>query len=105
MTFEIDPQGVKDLEALMELVATGASRPARLLAGVLRDAGDRDQPGRHLRAVQAIATVRVAVVGLQRLPLSHRQDYFVNSQHLNAKGAALFSRQFADTSPICSRRR
>ncbi len=97
VTFEIEPQGIKDLEALLDLCKAERIPVLLVYSPVYYE-------------MQAIETNRSAIFDRFRaiaqrydVPLwdysasrlSQSREYFVNSQHLNAAGADLFSREFA----------
>jgi hypothetical protein len=98
VAFDIEPQGVKDFEALLDLCrAQGipvllAYSPVYIEMQALET--NRDAIFERFRTIAA--RYDVPLWDYSSSPLSQSHDNFVNSQHLNASGAARFSQTFAE---------
>jgi hypothetical protein len=94
--FKIEPQGVRDFEELMGLCKELDIPVLLVYSPVYYEMQDleinRDQIfGRFKDVAQRYGA---QLWDYRRSPISFRKDYFVNSEHLNADGAAVFSAEF-----------
>jgi hypothetical protein len=95
--FDIEPEGVRDVEELLQLCRAERIRVLLVYSPVYYE-------------MQALETNRAEIVGrfgelserygatfwdYSRSPVSYNKDYFVNSEHLNAEGAQAFSTELA----------
>jgi hypothetical protein len=94
--FKIEPQGVRDFEALMGLCKELGIPVLLVYSPVYYEMQDleinRDEIFGRFKDVSR--RYGAALWDYRRSPISFRIDYFVNSQHLNAEGAAVFSADF-----------
>ncbi len=98
VTFDIEPQGVKDLEALLELSRAQGIPVLLVYSPVYTEmqALETNRAAIFERFRTIAARYGVPLWDYSSSSLSQSHDNFVNSQHLNASGAARFSQQFAD---------
>jgi hypothetical protein len=91
--FEIEPEGVRAFDEFMKLCRDLEIRVLLVYSPVYYEMqaleNNRDEIfGRFNEIAQRYDA---ALLDYSRSPISFRKDYFVNSEHLNAEGAAAFS--------------
>jgi hypothetical protein len=95
--FEIEPEGVRGFEELMGLCKDLGIRVLLVYSPVYYEMqaleNNRNEIFRRFREIAQ--RYDAALWDYSRSPISFGKDYFVNSQHLNAEGAAAFSADFA----------
>jgi hypothetical protein len=96
--FKIEPQGVRDFEALMGLCKELGIPVLLVYSPVYYEMQDLEVNRDEIfgRFKDVARRYGAALWDYRRSPISFRMGYFVNSQHLNAEGAAVFSTEFGD---------
>jgi hypothetical protein len=95
--FEIEPEGVRVFEELMRLCKDQGIRVLLVYSPVYYEMQaletNREEIFRRFKDIAQ--RYDVPFWDYSRSPISFRKEYFVNSEHLNAKGAAVFSADLA----------
>jgi len=96
--FEVEPEGVREMEALLELCRERRISVLLVYSPEYRDmqAMTRNRAEIFARFGQLGERFAAPLWDFSDSPLSPQQDKFYNSQHLNAEGAALFSVALAE---------
>ena len=94
--FKIGPQGVRDFEELMRVCRDLGVPVLLVYSPVYYEMQEletnRDQIFERFKEIAQRYDAQLW--DYRRSPISFRKDYFVNSEHLNADGAAVFSAEF-----------
>ena len=95
--FEVEPQGVLDLEQLVVLCQSRGIQVVLVYSPVYYEMQklELDRDATFERFSEIASRHRILLWDYSRSPISFNRDYFANSQHLNRKGAALFSEDLA----------
>ena len=95
--FSIEPEGLRDFEDLIALCKQRQIPVVLVYSPVYYEMQElemnRDQIFRHFNEIAQ--RYDAPIWDYSGSPISRRRDYFVNSQHLNAAGAAAFSADFS----------
>ena len=95
--FEVEANGVRQLDELLRLCQAQGIRVLLVYSPVYYEMqaleGNRDEI--FARFGELAARYGATLWDYSHSPVSLRKDYFYNSQHLNAEGAAVFSDEFA----------
>jgi hypothetical protein len=96
--FEVEPQGVLDLEQLVVLCQKRGIEVVLVYSPVYYEMQklELDRDATFKRFSDIATRHRIQLWDYSQSPLSFSRDYFANSQHLNRKGAALFSADLAE---------
>jgi hypothetical protein len=91
--FPVEPEAVRDFEELVSVATTRGARVVLVYSPVYYEMQNLERGRAELFAqFEAIANRHGAAVwDYSDSPISRRREYFYNSQHLNAGGAAAFS--------------
>lgn len=97
VTFDIEAEGVRQLADLLRMCQAQGIRVLLVYSPVYyRMQGlERNRDEIFARFAELAGRSGATLWDYSRSPVSLRQDYFYNSQHLNAAGAAAFSDEFA----------
>lgn len=97
--FEIEPEGVRDFEELMALCKDRGIPVLLVYSPVYYEmqALEKNRDEIFTLFTEIAQRYDAALWDYSRSPISFRTEYFVNSQHLNAEGAAMFSADLAAT--------
>jgi hypothetical protein len=95
--FEIEAAGVQQLEEMLRLAQAQGIRVLLVYSPVYHEmqALETNRPEIFARFRELAARYGAALWDYSQSPVSLRKEYFYNSQHLNAGGAAVFSEEFA----------
>jgi hypothetical protein len=95
--FEIEPKGLQDLDELLALCKQEGIRVLLVYSPVYYEmqALEKNRAEIFGRFAEIANRHGATIWDYSRSPISFKKDYFYNSQHLNAEGAALFSADLA----------
>ncbi len=96
--FEISPRAIKGIEELINICQTNHTQVILVFPPAYYESvyGYTTNVNEIFQTYRDIARkYNIQFLDYSQIPLTHDQNYFYNSQHMNKEGAALFSRQLA----------